>query len=165
MLSILDQTLGMFSRIYLLASQLLLACLVILVGSQVVLRYATNHSIIGIEEVTALMFVWIAFLMSAVLHRRRRHITVTAISDMFPSKIRDCVDLLVSALTCVFCIFVFMQLYRIWPYLSHPTVMFGISEVAFKLALAVGIGTILLQEFVNIAAAGRRILASPLADE
>jgi len=149
--SCLDRTLGLVSRAYLLASQLLLIGLVVLISAQVVLRYATRHSILGLEEVTALMFTWLVFLMSAVLHRRKRHIAVTAVADMFSARWRNRADLLIGALTVVFCVFVFVQIYNVWPFLSNPTIIYGIPEIAFKLALAVGIGTILLQEGVNIA--------------
>ena len=155
MISHLDRWLGRISRIYLLASQLLLVGLVGLVATQVVLRYLTRQSILGLEEVTALMFTWLVFLMAAVLHRRKRHIAVTAAADMFSPRWRAAADRLVSVLTIVFCIFVFVQIHDVWPFLSQPTIIYQIPETLFKLALAVGIGTILLQEIVNIAGVRR----------
>lgn len=161
MISRLDRALGLIGRVYFLASQLLLIGLVALVGTQVVLRYVTRQSILGLEEVTALMFTWLVFLMAAVLHRRKRHIAVTAVADLFSATWRNCADLVISVLTVIFCIFVFVQIYDVWPYLSHPTIIYEIPEIVFKLALAVGIGTILLQEFVNIAAGVRRLSGAP----
>jgi TRAP-type C4-dicarboxylate transport system permease small subunit len=153
--------LGVLDRVYLLASQVLLVGLVLAIGIQVVLRYATSHSILGLEEWTGLMFTWLVFLMAAVLHRRKRHIAVTAIADLFPTKWRNYAGLLISILTVAFCVAVFVQIYNIWPYLSHPTMIYGIPEIVFKLALAVGLGTILLQEVVNIADTVRGLADAP----
>jgi TRAP-type transport system small permease protein len=158
MISRLDKFRGGLSRAYLLASQLFLGGLVFLVGVQVILRYATGKSIMGVEEWTGLMFTWLVFLMAAVLHRRKRHITITVLSDMFSVKGRTLADILIGFATIVFCIAVFTQLVNIWPYLSHATMIYEIPEIVFKMGLAVGIGTILLQEIVNIWAAARTLI-------
>ena len=153
MISRLDKFLGGVSRAYLLASQLLLGGLVVLVGIQVILRYATGKSILGLGEWTGLMFTWLVFLMAAVLHRRKRHITITVVSDLFSEKGRLLADLFIGVAIIVFCIAVFTQLVNIWPYLSHATMVYGIPEIIFKIGLAVGIGTILLQEVVSVLSA------------
>jgi len=153
----LDRLLGALCRVYLLASQILLTGLVLLVGIQVVLRYATSRSILGLEEWTSLMFVWLVFLMSAVLHRRKRHITITAAVDIFPQRMRTYADGLIGVATIAFCVAVFVQLHNIWPYLLHATMIYEIPEAAFKLSLAVGLGSIMLQEIVNVASAARRL--------
>ncbi len=153
----LDRLLEVLCRAYLRASQGLLAALVLAVGVQVALRYATSKSILGLEELTAFAFVWMCFLMAAVLHRRKRHICVTAISDLLPAWSRPWREIAIAAGTIAFCIVIFVQLAAIWPYLLHTSVIFRIPEEAFKLALATGIGTILLQEIVNLAIVCRRL--------
>ena len=117
MIKTADRLLGVVARVYLLASQFLLVILVLLVGIQVGLRYATTLSILGVEEWTALMFTWLVFLMAAVLHRRKRHVTVTAVADLFSPRLRTYADLVVGAGTVVFCAAVIVQIYNIWPFL------------------------------------------------
>jgi TRAP-type C4-dicarboxylate transport system permease small subunit len=153
----LDRLLDLLCRAYLRASQALLLALVLAVGVQVLLRYATSKSILGLEELTALAFVWLCFLMAAVLHRRQRHICVTAVSDLLPAWARPWCEMAIAAATLAFCAVVFVQLANVWPFLLHTSVIFRIPEPASKLALAVGIGTILLQEIVNLASIVRQL--------
>lgn len=153
----LDRLLGALNRLYLLASQILLGGLVLLVAVQVGLRYATSHSILGLEEWTSLMFTWLVFLMAAVLHRRKRHITITAVADLFPARARAFADGLIGVATILFCLTVFVQLHAFWPYLQRATMIYELPETGFKLSLVAGLGVILLQEVVNIAAAARRL--------
>lgn len=149
MIASLDRMLKGLSLIYLRISQMILAGLVAGVFAQVVYRYIFSKSFVGLEELTAFALVWLVFLMSAVLHRRRRHIVVTALVDIMSARHQRISATLVSLGTVVLAVYVLLQLQAVWPYLRLTSPVFGIHDVAFKIAPAFAFVPILLQEVVN----------------
>lgn len=149
MIGILDRGLERLSLLYLRLSQAILAALVAGVFAQVLYRYLFSRSILGIEELTAFALVWMVFLMSVVLHRRRRHIVVSVVVDILPPRHQRIAGRIVSVGTIVLSVYVLIQLHAVWPYLRLTTPVFGIPDVAVKTSPAFAFVPILLQEIVN----------------
>jgi TRAP-type C4-dicarboxylate transport system permease small subunit len=53
---------------------------------QVVSRYIINRPTSWSEEVARYLFVWITFLGSAVVIRKRRHVDVSVLTDRLPAR-------------------------------------------------------------------------------
>lgn len=156
MIDRLDDALDTLTRLYLAICQGLLGLLVAGVLFEVVWRYAFSRSLLGLAELTALALVWIVFLMAVVLHRRRRHIVITAAIDLAGPRMKSVAAALVSLGTILLAAFVCYQLYRVWPFLRLRTPVFGIHDVAYKLAPLFAFVPISLQELVNLAKLGRK---------
>ncbi|MEQ8709520.1 MAG: TRAP transporter small permease subunit [Rhodospirillales bacterium] len=154
MITALDQLLDRLSRFYLRFSQLLLAGLVVAVFAQVIWRYLFARSFMGLEELTALALVWVVFPMSVVLHRRGRHICVSVLSDLFSPRLKRLAGIIISLGVITLVLFVLYQLWQVWPYLRLKSPVFGIPDIAFKIAPAFAFIPIALQELLHLA--GRR---------
>lgn len=150
MIQRLDSLLERLAQVYLRASQLLLALLVIAVFAQVIWRYLFARSFLGLEELTALALVWVVFAMSVVLHRRGRHIRVTALSDLFSPALQRLAGAITSVAVILLAGFVLYQLQAVWPYLRLKSAVFEIPDVAFKVAPAFAFIPIALQELVHL---------------
>ena len=148
MIQRLDSFLERLAQVYLRASQVLLALLVLGVFAQVIWRYLFARSLLGLEELTALALVWIVFPMSVVLHRRGRHIRVTALSDLFSQALQRLAGAITSVAVILLAAYVLYQLQAVWPYLRLKSAVFGIPDVAFKVAPAFAFIPIALQELV-----------------
>ena len=96
MVEVIDDALAFVSRFYFRVSQALLALLVVGIFSQVLLRYFLGSSILGAAELTKLAMTWLVFLMAVVLHRRRRHIEITALIDVLGPRMRRAAEVLVN---------------------------------------------------------------------
>lgn len=157
-----DRLLGWVSRVYLWGAQCLLALLVIVIGTQAVLRYGTSMSMVWAGEVATLSMIWMVFLMAAVLHRRRRHITVSVLSDRLEGIAGRIAESLVSLGTIVLVAVICAQIGTVWPFVERLTTpVLGISRGVFLLGIAVGLITIALQELVNL---GRSLLGPGQVD-
>lgn len=155
MIERLDNLLERLAQIYLRASQVLLALLVIAVFAQVIWRYLFARSFLGLEELTALALVWVVFIMSVVLHRRGRHIRVTALSDLFSPQLQRLARAITSVAVILLAGFVLYQLQAVWPYLRLKSAVFEIPDVAFKVAPAFAFIPIALHEVVWLCRAAR----------
>lgn len=161
MFAALDHLLDRLSMVYLRLSQILLAGLVLAVFAQVIWRYAFEKSFLGLEELTALALVWVVFPMSVILHRRGRHICVSVLSDLFGPGLKRLAGIIISFGVILLVLFVLYQLWQVWPYLRLKSPVFGIPDIAFKVAPAFAFIPIALQELLHLA--GRRSDARPPA--
>ncbi len=81
----LDRFLAVFWRSIDILMAALLACMVLLVFSNVVLRYGFSTGIRPSVELSRLGFVWIVMLGAAVTLRHREHLSITDVSEaLFP---------------------------------------------------------------------------------
>lgn len=82
-------------------ASMLLAATVILLATQVTLRFGLNAPRTWIEEVSRYAFVWVVFAGALVAFGRGSHIRVTMISDRFGPRTRAILGGLNQALTLV----------------------------------------------------------------
>jgi TRAP-type C4-dicarboxylate transport system permease small subunit len=151
MFDVLDRTLEIVSIAYLRISQGLLAILVIGVFVQVITRYFFATTLIGSGELANLMIVWIVFLMSAVLYRRRRHIVITVLVDVLPLTLQRAADAVVNLGTIVLSVYIVYQFWNVLPFLRLSTPVFQIPDVAFKSAPLFAMIPMAFQAIVNLA--------------
>lgn len=91
----------MLKRLYCLEEYIAGALVFVIVGSislQVFCRYLLNSPLSWPEEVAKLAFVWAIFLGATLGVKRRAHISVDALVDLFPIRVRLATRVLVYAM-------------------------------------------------------------------
>lgn len=146
----LDWTLGWVSRVYTRLAQAILAGLVLGVLSQVAYRYLFGLSILGLEEFTKLGLIWLTFLTAAVLHRKRRHISVTALYDVMSDPAKRIADRITSIATILLAVFLFVQMHQVWDFMMLKSPVHKIPDTVFRSAPLAAFIPIVLQELVNL---------------
>ncbi|BCH23370.1 TRAP transporter small permease [Mesorhizobium sp. L-8-3] len=150
MLRALDSILDRVSRTYFRLSQLLLVVLVVGIFSEVVLRYFFGKAILGSGEIANLSLVWLVFLMAVVLHRRRRHIVITAAIDLMNDRLRRLAAMLVSIGTVALAVYIIVQFANAVPFLRLNTPVFHIPDMLFKSAPVFALVPIMLQSILDL---------------
>lgn len=87
-------------------SGLIVACLavmLIMVFSNVVLRYGFNSGITASEEISRLLFVWMTYLGAIVAMKEHAHLGVDSIVRKLPLKARKAVLILVNLVMLFIC--------------------------------------------------------------
>ena len=79
----------------------------ILIVNQVFFRYILSAPPMWTEELTRYVFVWLAWLSTAVVFRRGQHITVDAISNIIPKKLKLFHDILIRGLCVLIVLYLF----------------------------------------------------------
>ena len=83
---------------------ILLICMVIIMGMQIVARYCLNYSLGWSEELTQYMFVWAVFLSISYCVKKRISIKIEQFLGMLPEKGQTALRLLRHTLVFVFCL-------------------------------------------------------------
>ncbi|MBF0224283.1 MAG: TRAP transporter small permease [Desulfobacterales bacterium] len=98
-----------FINILLKAEELLLAffliIMILLVVSQVFLRYLFNTGIPGSDTIVRPLVLWIGFLGAGIATREDGHIKIEAISRNLPSTIKNIVEIIVNIFSIIICFF------------------------------------------------------------
>ncbi len=81
---------------------LLLAAMAIIIFANVVLRYATSHSIEWAEEVARYLMVWLTFLGAGPVLRYGGHIAVENLQDSLPPRAAVALRAVIAALLFAF---------------------------------------------------------------
>jgi TRAP-type C4-dicarboxylate transport system permease small subunit len=74
----------LLGRIEVVVASVLLAAMVVLVFSDVLMRYVFDAPIRGAGELATSLFVWVVFLGSATAARRRLHVAITWFVEQLP---------------------------------------------------------------------------------
>ena len=151
----LDRILGRLHAIYLRVAQAILAALVLGVLTQVVFRYAFSRSILGLEELTKLGLIWLTFLAAAILHRNRKHISVSALYDVMSDGGKRLARAITSVATIALAVFLFVQMAEVWAFMMLKSPIYRLPDTWFRLAPLAAFVPIVLQEFVNLAMLAR----------
>ncbi|WP_417743863.1 TRAP transporter small permease [Salipiger sp.] len=87
---------------------LILTAMIVLVSGNVVLRYVFNSGITVTDEVSRMMFVWIAFAGAIAVSRRHQQLGVDALVTALPALPRRVVHVLAN-LAILFCCWVLVS--------------------------------------------------------
>ena len=82
----------------------LLICMVLIMGTQVVARYIFNQSLSWSEELTQYMFVWATFISVSYCVKKRISIKIEQFINVLPERGKTWLRLLRHTLVFVFCI-------------------------------------------------------------
>lgn len=109
---------------------------------QVISRYVFNSSIIGLGEVAKFGIVWITFLGTSLCTRLGSHISMTAVIEKVPPKIKKIMITVISIVSSVFTFYLAILSYRlvrslinfgtVSPTLRFPLwILYSIAPIAF----------------------------------
>ncbi|MFY9428063.1 MAG: TRAP transporter small permease subunit, partial [bacterium] len=70
------------------ACAVMLLFIVALAFANVIIRYLTQGSLAFTEELIINLFVWITVFGGAIAFKRRAHLAVTALTNLFPPKLQ-----------------------------------------------------------------------------
>jgi TRAP-type C4-dicarboxylate transport system permease small subunit len=156
MIRAIDGALEVIAWLYFRVSQVLLVLLVAGIFSEVLTRYFVSKTFVGSGELANLALVWIVFLMAAVLHRRRRHIAVTAAVDMMNHRARRVAAGLVSLGTIVLSFYIMLQFIQVVPFLQLKSPVFRLPDLLFKSAPIFALLPIAVQSLIDLIAPTKR---------
>ena len=127
-----------------------LALMVIMVFSNVVLRYLFNSGITVSEELSRFLFLWLIFVGSIVVMRERGHLGVDSLIVRLPRSGKIAFVLISNVLMLWVCYLFFVGSWRQtvlgWGTLKPATGIPMAFHYATGLVMSVGIGLIVLRE-------------------
>ena len=88
---------------------LFLSCMIVLVPTEVLLRYAFGKSLYVTEELTRYLMVWMVFLGSSLAFRENSHITIEILVNRFHGRSRSWWNLIAQVLLLTFLIFIIIE--------------------------------------------------------
>lgn len=87
----------------------LLCAMVVTTGSQVVSRYLLNIPLVWTEELGRHLMIWMVFLASTIIYRRKQHISIDLLGDRMSPRGRAILGLVITLVLAFF--FVLMVQY------------------------------------------------------
>jgi TRAP-type C4-dicarboxylate transport system permease small subunit len=91
---------------------ILLALMVLLAGSQILLRNVFDISILDVDQLLRLLVLWVALLGAVAASREGKHIRVDVISHWFPGRVRAGAQALTDMFTIAVCLVLAWQAVR-----------------------------------------------------
>lgn len=110
-------------RLLVFVSLTALLAMIVIIIYQIFSRQVLHSTPSWAEELSMLLFVWTSFLGTAYGFRRKLHIGVSFLVDLFPRKVQDALDLFAKILILFFG---FVLVYYGWKF----TVLMGTSTMA-----------------------------------
>ena len=98
-----------FDRVATLVTAITLTLALVVMGAQVVFRYALNDSLYWAEELARYALVWSSMIGAAVAYRHGSHVAVTDVVKRFPVAVQRQVVRVVHALVFAFGVFILWQ--------------------------------------------------------
>lgn len=80
----------------------LMATMSVLVFANVVSRYAFNHSMVWVEELTQYQMIWITWLGAGLALREGRHVAVDVVQELLPRSLRRALRWTIVAIMLAF---------------------------------------------------------------
>ncbi|AKH99699.1 TRAP-type C4-dicarboxylate transport system, small permease component [Hoeflea sp. IMCC20628] len=92
------RTLRVVSRIELIAATLLLALIVVVILSQVVLRYGWNSPIQWVEEISTASMIWLTFLAASLIYKEGRQMRLWSPEDHTSGRLSHLIGIVTNLL-------------------------------------------------------------------
>ena len=138
-----------------------MACIVLmtlLVIAQVVLRYVFNDPLTWSEEMSRIVFIYLAYLGIGAAYGRRRHMFISALVDVLPAGLKRTVRFLVVGIASAFLLAVIiitsrsiLEVYRVQ--ITTPALDFPMAFV--YLVIPLGMAALIAQMWIDLYKAGR----------
>lgn len=100
---------------------------------QVIARYVFLNSLTWAEEICRFLVVWLTFAGSAYAFRKGAHVSITALADRLPNKLRVILNILISLVTIFFFV---VLLYYGWEH-TYQQILNGQVAPATRLPIAI----------------------------
>ena len=83
-------------------SVFIIALMVVVVFLQVIFRFIIKSSLAWSEEMARYLLIWITFLGASIGIKRKSHIGVEVVVNLFPEKMQQWIRIITNAITMVF---------------------------------------------------------------
>ncbi|MBK5262450.1 MAG: TRAP transporter small permease subunit, partial [Peptostreptococcaceae bacterium] len=83
-------------RIEILIAGFMIIAMVVVMVTEVVMRYVFNNSIVWVQEFVILLFIWITMLGGSTASMTKTHVTITTFSQFLTGKWKTGLQILVS---------------------------------------------------------------------
>lgn len=114
---------------------------VAMVMMNVILRYGFNRGIYWSEEVATISFVWSVFIGASACYRKKLHIGIDMIKNLFPIKVQEWINLIINVLLLIINGYItYLSIVFIRASLVKKTAVLGISSAYVSASLLVGFG-------------------------
>lgn len=137
--------LSVIGNLDLYVSVILLVCLIALTAAGVLKRYIMRSPITWMEEVQALLFMWITFIGGSTAFRKAAHVTVEILVDSLPKKIGGIIERVDVLIQLVILGYLCSQEFAYYFQLLQQNKVTNLLRIPYKYAyLALPIGGILM---------------------
>ena len=106
---------------------MLLICLLVL--AQIFFRYVLNNSLVWSEELSRYSFVWMTFIGTSFIVKRKSHISISFIYNFIPNKIKPIVNII------SYCIIILFFSYLVFYGLKVSIFMYKIGSSAMNIPM------------------------------
>jgi TRAP-type C4-dicarboxylate transport system permease small subunit len=86
---------------------------VLITFANVVLRYFFNSPVVGIDELTLFVFVWVAYAGALIAFKRHRHYSVALLADLLPPLPRAVLDAVTQLVVMGILLIMIFYAYRV----------------------------------------------------
>lgn len=109
---------------------------VVVIFSQVVMRYVFQNSLSWSEELGRYLFIWLTWLSTGYAVRQKRHLRIEVLSDFLGERGKLVVDLFAMLVWCAFCLFLVKNGWKITSMLWRREQMTAALEIPMALTYA-----------------------------
>jgi TRAP-type transport system small permease protein len=88
---------------------LILSVILVLAMGEIVSRYLTGHSLVWVDELSRLLFVWLTFLAAAAAFHHRIHFRVVLLWRAMSQRVRQRLEVIVDFISLCFAIVLLTQ--------------------------------------------------------
>ncbi len=120
---------------------LLLALMVVITFVTVVTRYVFDLPLSYIDQLVPNLFVWVTFLGASAAVKRRAHLGLSALYDLFPERVRRAVDGAVLLVTSAFFVVTGWYGARVVELEVENRMMASLGYPSWVIGLAVPVGS------------------------
>jgi len=133
--------------------------MVLLIVSQIFMRYVLQFSLSWSDEVARIMNIWIVFLSAYIVLKKNQHVKVDYFTSFLPSEFNFKLDIFINVICGIFCFFLAISSFRAisklitaktaalgvpMPFVFLPIMVCSILMVSFSLLSSIRIIRILL---------------------
>jgi TRAP-type C4-dicarboxylate transport system permease small subunit len=87
----------------------ILAAMVVLIFTQIVMRYVFSNSLTWSEELARYMFLWIIWVGASYATKKKSHIAIAALTSRLPKMAQNLLAILVYLIWLGFCLFLVIK--------------------------------------------------------
>lgn len=100
-------------RVEMALAKLCLLTMIVVVGMQVLFRYAFNHPLTWPEELSGFLLIWMTFLVADILVKRKGHVEVEFFAEKLSPRGQVIAALIVNLYIIVFLVFLIFSSIRL----------------------------------------------------
>jgi len=122
---------------------LLLVVMVLITFVTVITRYVFDYPLSYIDQLVPNLLVWVTFLGSSAAAKRKAHLGLSMVYDMFPASFRPAVDVLILVGTCAFFSATAWYGWKVVVLQMENRMMASLGYPSWIVGLAVPVGSVL----------------------